>query len=208
MRYLILSFCMALIPVLVIAQTMDDSELQKLQTGEYKLAEGKIQVSFEHGVSEEEMRAEVTRLGYEVESAVFESFVLNIDNKTNEVQLAEIKALSVVDSVVDLRHEYDSEMLNEIKESRKMSDSEFNKFLEEVEEHGPLGILLVYLNADAPESTVEVLRSQFENLEISVFKPAQRTAIIKTEVGKELEAMDKLNTSSFVENSAFVGVIE
>lgn len=208
MRCFILFLWATLAPLQLMAQTIDDSDIQKLQTGEYKLAEGKIQVSFEHGVSEEEMRGEVTRLGYEVESAVFQSLILNIDNKTEETQLAEIMALSVVDSVLDLRHEYDSYALNKIKESRKMTDSEFKEFLEDLEEEGPPGFLLVYLNADATESTAEVLRSQFENLEFRVFKAAQRTAIIKTEVGKELEAMDELNAHSFVENSAFVGVIE
>jgi hypothetical protein len=200
---------MALIPLFVIAQTMDDSAIQDLQNGEYKLAEGKLQVSFEQGVSEEEMRAEVTRLGYEVESAVFENYVLHVDNRIEEDQLTEIEGLTVVDSVLDHRRQYDANLQNKIKESRMMSDAERNELLEQLEkQQGPSGLLLVFLNAGATESTVKEIRSQFENLEISVFKPAQRTAIIKTEVGKELEAMDELNTHSFVENSAFVGVID
>ncbi|HET8865410.1 MAG TPA: hypothetical protein VFM80_06895 [Gracilimonas sp.] len=190
------------------AQVIDDSDLKKLESGQYKLAEAKIQVSFELGVSEEEMRTEITRLGYEVESAIFENIVLNINNKPEESQIEEIAALAVVNSVLDLRHTYDPNMLNQIKQSRMMSDSELNELIEQLEEEGPQGLLLVYLNAEAIESTVEEIRSQFENLEMNIFRPAQRTAIIKTEPGKELEAMDELNAQSFVESTAFIGVIE
>ena len=68
--------------------------------------------------------------------------------------------------------------------------------------------IIVGLTHNASQEMVEELRSAYPELEILVEENSERTAIVKTEVDKELEAMDELKKLHFVKNTALIGSLE
>lgn len=208
MKQLVITVFCVLIPAFVFSQTMDDTNLKKLQEGGYTLEAGKVQVTFTDTVSREFAERKMAELGYEMVSSTFQNIILSIESNPKPGQLNEIESLDYVDFIMSESAGIKDEDIEEISRKDTVDSDRINTVLTQLNQTGEYEFIIVGLIPSATEEKVEELRKAYPELEILIEEVSQRMAILKTEEEKELEAMDELNKLSFVMNTAMVGVVE
>jgi hypothetical protein len=208
MKEFMITVFSVLLPVFAIAQTMDDASIKKLEGGEYSLESGKIQVTFVDTVSVEFIDKEMEIRGYEIISSNFQNLILSIENNPEPGQLNEIEGIEWVDFIMTESASMKDEDVEEISRKDTVDSDKVNKVLTLLNQTGDYEFIIVGMTYNATQEHLEKLREMYPGLEIKVSEKSQRTAILKTETDKELEAMDELEKLSFVKNTAFIGNLE
>lgn len=205
-RNIILLFL--LLPLGIKAQVMDDNSLKKLQSGEYTLEQGKIQVTFADTVHPEFVADQLDILGYEILSSNFQNIILSIENDPEPKQLKEIENTKWVDFIMTESAEVKDEKIDEIATEDSLKGDKVNRMLAQLNYSTKYEYILVALNFAATNETVDSLRAAFPGLVFKYQEQSERTAILKTDPDKEMEAMDELKKLSFVKNSALIGILD
>ena len=208
MRQLAITIFCVFMPLLVGAQVMDDTNIKKLEQGGYNLEAGKVQVTFSDTVSPDFVNHQLSELGYEILSSTFQNIILSIENNPKPGQLNEIESLDYVDFVMSESAGIKDEDIEEMSRKDTVDSDRINTVLTQLNQTGQYEFIIVGLTHNASQEMVEKLRSAYPELEILVEENSERTAIVKTEVDKELEAMDELKKLHFVKNTALIGSLE
>jgi|GEM_PF-1758736 hypothetical protein len=208
MKQLAITILCVFMPFFLSAQTMDDANIKKLEQGGYNLEAGKVQVTFSDTVSPDFVNKELSELGYEILSSTFQNIILSIENNPKPGQLNEIESLDYVDFVMSESAGMKDEDIKEMSREDTVDSDRINTVLTQLNQTGQYEFIIVGLTYNASQEMVEELRKAYPELEILVEEKSQRTAIVKTEEDKELEAMDELNKLAFVKSTAMVGVLE
>jgi hypothetical protein len=208
MEKLVIIIISVLIPFIGFAQVMDDTDIKKLKKGEYNIEAGKIQVTFSDTVSPTFVEQKLDELGYEILSSEINNIVLSIENNPSPQQLKELEDSEWVEFVVSEAAGNSDKELEEINKSDSLENDKVNQLLAKLTYSKEYEFVVVALTYSATEKTVEDIKATYPDLTFRVVQKSQRSAILKTEEDKELEAMDELKKLHFVKNTAMVGSLE
>lgn len=201
-------FILFLFPVSSFAQVMDDIDIKKLQSGQYSLAQGKIQVTFADTVHPDFISEEMEKLGYEILNSTFQNIILSIENDPKPTQLKKIENTEWVDFIMTESSEVKDEKIDEIAEEDSLKADKVNRMLAQLNYSTTYEYILVALNFRATTAMADSLIEQFPDLVFRTQEASVRTAILKTAPDKEMEAMDELNMLPYVINTAFIGTVD
>ena len=196
------------LPVGIKAQVMDDNSIKKLQSGEYTLEQGKIQVTFSDTVHPEFVTDQLESLGYEILSSNFQNIILSIENDPEPAQLKEIENTKWVDFIMTESADVKDEKIDEIANEDSLKDGKVNRMLAQLNYSTKYEYILVALNFAATNETVESLKAAFPDLVFLYKEQSERSAILKTAPDKEMEAMDELKKLPYVNNTALIGILD
>ncbi|MEQ8524310.1 hypothetical protein [Gracilimonas sp.] len=208
MKKLISIIIYTLVPFFAFSQVMDDADIKKLEKGEYNLESGKIQVTFSDTVSPNFLETKLDELGFEILSSNIQNIVLSIENNPSPKQLKELEESEWVEFVMSEAAGNADKELEQINESDSLEGNQVNQLLAKLTYSKEYEYVIVALTYSATEETVAHIKAKYPELKFKMVEESQRTAILKTEKDKELEAMDELKKLVFVENTAMVGSLE
>ncbi|MBO6584801.1 MAG: hypothetical protein JJ953_01720 [Gracilimonas sp.] len=208
MKQLVVIIVSVLVPFIGFAQVMDDTDIKKLEKGEYNIEAGKIQVTFSDTVSPTFIEQKLDDLGYEILSSEIKNIVLSIENNPSPQQLKELEESEWVEFVMSEAAGNSDKEMEEINDSDTLGSDKVNQLLAKLTYSKEYEYVVVALTYNATEITVEDIKAAYPDLKFEVLQQSQRSAILKTEEDKELEAMDELKKLDFVKNTAMVGNLE
>jgi|AntRauTorcE11897_2_1112592.scaffolds.fasta_scaffold00162_17 hypothetical protein len=192
----------------VFAQIIDDSDLRKLESGKYKLEQGMIQVSFTDTVSADYMEQQLSKYGYEILSSNFKNILLTIQGEPIHEQLNELKANKWVEFLISSTTNITEEELKVISKMNSMDEEKADQLLSGLDKSRGSYPVFISLIQSATSSEANNLISSYPDLDLRIIRESQRSAVIKTEPGKEAEVMEALGQMSFVKSTALIGVIK
>ncbi len=205
----VIGFVFAVVlPFLAFAQVMDDSDIKKLEDGEYKLEEGKIQVTFSDTVSPDYIEREFEKMGLKILSSSFQPLVLTIENASGSEIMKELEDNKWVEFIMSESEGISDDDVKEFNKKDTLDNSRINQMLTELNHSSEYKFIMVGLTYAATLAEVSEIRNKFPDLDIQIAEYAERTAIIETEAKKELETMDELKKLAYVKNTAFIGNLE
>ncbi|HBQ58497.1 MAG TPA: hypothetical protein DD671_02435 [Balneolaceae bacterium] len=102
----------------------------------------------------------------------------------------------------------DDEDLRKMKKKDSTVTERQRELLEQFKDRGNYQFLMVGLTYGATKDALADLEDIHPELKFEVALQSERSAVIKTETDKELEAMDELQSLPFVLNTAMMGSIE
>lgn len=208
MKKLIVIVFAVIAPILVFAQVMDDSSIKKLESGEYSLEEGKIQVTFSDTVSPDYVQEEFDKMGLKILSSNFQPIILKIENSPATELMKELEDSEWVDFIMSESAGISDEDISELSEKDTLDNNRVNQMLAQLNHSGEYKFVIIGLTYNATISEVAEIKSKFPDLDIQVLEYSERTAIIQTEAEKEMETMDELKKLAYVKNTAFIGSLE
>ncbi|MCP9291224.1 MULTISPECIES: hypothetical protein [Gracilimonas] len=208
MKQLVVIIVSVLVPFIGFAQVMDDTDIKKLEKGEYNIEAGKIQVTFSDTVSPTFIEQKLDDMGYEILSSEIKNIVLSIENNPSPQQLKELEESEWVEFVMSEAAGNSDKEMEEINDSDTLGSDKVNQLLAKLTYSKEYEYVVVALTYNATEKTVTDIKAAYPDLKFEVLQKSQRSAILKTEEDKELEAMDELKKLDFVKNTAMVGNLE
>jgi hypothetical protein len=190
------------------AQVIDTSELDKLQSGEYKIAEGQLQVVFADTTTKAFTLQEMHKLGIEVKSTDFKSILMIIENHPEKNH---IRSIQKDDAVYFILNEasYINSGENLMATERNIMEgnidpeavSEF-KFKDEYQ------VVMIQLIETATMQDANSIIDLHPDLKFRVLMEPRRSAVIQTSPDKEEEIISILESKPYVQSVAYMGVIE
>lgn len=208
MRTLLIFFISLLLYVSLNAQTIDTSELNKLQSGEYSIAEGQLQILFTDTTTEAFAFQELHKLGLQIKSSEFNNILLAVRNHPQKKQIQSIQEDDAVllvfneDSYINTPEDLTT-IARTIMEQKVAPESvsEF-VFKDEYE------ILMIMLNEKATMQDANRLIDKHPEVEFNTLFKARRSAVVQAESGKEDEIISTLESKPYIKSVAYMGVIE
>lgn len=190
------------------AQTIDTSELNKLQNGEYSIAEGQLQVLFSDTTTRAFALQEMQKMGVEVKSTDFNSILMIIENHPEKEHIRSIQKdesvflvlneASYVNSGEDLMSTERSIMERNI-DPETVSDFKFKDEYKAV---------MVYLKETATMKDANRIMDRHPDLKFRVLFEPRRSAVIQTDPDKEDHIITLLESKPYVKSVAYIGVLE
>jgi hypothetical protein len=208
MRSLFLFFLSILPLSMLQAQVIDTSELNKLQSGQYKLAEGQLQVLFKDTTTLSFAQKELHSLGLEIKTTEFMNLAMIIENHPKEEDIRSLQNNDAVKMVINEFSYLKSEAGNTTPITEyTLQDIDANmvsdfKFMDQYK------VVLVGLNEQASINDANLIMTQFPNLKFNIFNEGRRSAVVLTKPENEEEIITLLESKPFVESVAYMGVLE
>ncbi|MEX2478460.1 MAG: hypothetical protein WD357_08490 [Gracilimonas sp.] len=194
--------------ITIFAQVIDDSDLKKLESGQYKIEQGMIQVSFSDTLSNNYMERKLSEYGYKILSSNFKNILLSIDGEPVREQLEEIKTNRWVEFIIGETTNITEEDIKRISEMNSLDKETMDKLYTQLEQNTNPDPVFISMSYNTTSSQANELISSYPDLGLRIIRGNQRSAVIKTEPGKEAETMEALEHISFVNSTAHIGVID
>ncbi|MFP8489971.1 hypothetical protein ACKGJO_12860 [Gracilimonas sp. Q87] len=205
----LLIFLFTILPLFVIqAQVIDTSELNKLQSGQYKLAEGQLQVVFNDTTTLSFIQKELHSLGLQIKQSEFENVVMIIENHPEKDDIRSLQKNETVKMVINEASYLKSESggtapLTDISLQSIDPDliSDF-KFKDQYQ------VVFVILEDNAAIKDADRIIGQYQNLKFNTLNQGRRAAVILTGTNDEDEIITLLESKPYVNSVAYMGIIE
>lgn len=182
------------------------SQIQRIESGQYKFAKGEIEVFLVDTVSKEYAQLEIKRAGFEIISTKISPITFLISGKKGELELSDIENSPLVESVIILPSMYDSMAVEEMiirqkmnKEEAERSRKSFRSLKESVS-----GTVKMHYSVTKEMANKFYEENKKYKLQPSMFEP--RSVTVKTVPGKEKEAITELKKLKIVESVAYIAL--
>ncbi|WP_020403409.1 hypothetical protein [Gracilimonas tropica] len=199
---------MLLFPGLLMGQVMDESDINKLEQGKYKLEKGKVQVSFVDTVSLGYVKEEFGKLGLKILTTDFKPIILQVYEMPENLSLEELEENEWVELVFHTSANMDETAQEEIKEKYSSRLKEVISLYEQIKREGFYEITLVVMTSEAMKESFEKLLEQYPGMNAEILQQSEKSAVVETEENRELDVMDLLNELDYVKNTAMIGSLE
>lgn len=190
------------------AQVIDTSELDKLQSGEYKIAEGQLQVVFADTTTQSFVESEFTSLGVELKSLEFDNVILSIGNHPSRDQIRLLQDEASVKAVMN----ESSYLSSDSQEQIQINGSGFQNIepdnLSEFEFKEAYQFVFVIMDDNVNAERASILIDRYPDLKLNIFTKGRRAAVVVTSPDKEEEIISILESKPYVQSVAYMGVIE
>lgn len=190
------------------AQVIDTSELDKLQSGEYKIAEGQLQVVFADTTTQSFVESEFTSLGVELKSLEFDNVILSIGNHPSRDQIRLLQDEASVKAVMN----ESSYLSSDSQEQIQINGSGFQNIepdnLSEFEFKEAYQFVFVIMDDNVNAERAGILIDRYPDLKLNIFTKGRRAAVVVTSPDKEEEIISILESKPYVQSVAYMGVIE
>lgn len=199
---------MLLFPGLLMGQVMDESDINKLEQGKYKLEKGKVQVSFEDTVSLNYVQEEFRELELKILTTDFKPIILQVYEMPENLSLEELEENEWVELVFHTSADMDETAQEEIKKTYSSRFKEVISLYEQIKREGFYEITLVVMTSEAMKESFEKLLEQYPGMNAEIIQESEKSAVVQTEENRELDVMDLLNELDYVKNTAMIGSLE
>jgi hypothetical protein len=199
---------MVLQPVIISAQQIDETSIKKLERGEAKIETGKVQVTFVDTVSPAFVEDSFNKLGFIILSSNFQQIVLVIENNPDPKQVQDLEENQWVDFVLSESEGISDQGMKVLAKKDSVNHAKVNTVLAQLNHRSTYKYLLVGLKYAATEETVKEIQKKYPGLDFKMMSPSVRSAIVKTEEGKEAAMIEALEKLPFVKNTAYIGSLE
>lgn len=190
------------------AQVIDTSELDKLQSGEYKIAEGQLQVVFADTTTQSFVESEFTSLGVELKSLEFDNVILSIGNHPSRDQIRLLQDEASVKAVMN----ESSYLTSDSQEQIPINGSRFQNLepdnLSEFEFKEAYQFVFVIMDNNVNAERAGILIDRYPDLKLNIFTKGRRAAVVVTSPDKEEEIISILESKPYVQSVAYMGVLE
>lgn len=190
------------------AQVIDTSELDKLQSGEYKIAEGQLQVVFADTTTQSFVESEFTSLGVELKSLEFDNVILSIGNHPSRDQIRLLQDEASVKAVMN----ESSYLSSDSQEQIQINGSGFQNIepdnLSEFEFKEAYQFVFVIMDDNVNAERAGILINRYPDLKLNIFTKGRRAAVVVTSPDKEEEIISILESKPYVQSVAYMGVLE
>lgn len=205
----VLPFFLLLLPISeLVAQTIDTSELDKLQKGEYTLAEGQLQVLFDDTTSQSYVQKELLALGLEIKSLDFSNVILTPESHPEKAPLLSLMNERSVKAVIN----ESSYLATNTSESKPIKNVGLQNIdpedLSEFQFKDSYQFVFVILKDNANMQSANKLIADHPALDLSVFADGRRSAVVLTSPNNEEEVISLLESIPFVQSVAYMGILE
>lgn len=207
MKKLIVIVFAVLMPLFAFAQVIDDSSIKQLESGEYTLEEGRIQVTFSDTVSPDYVQQEFEKMGLKILSSNFQPIVLTIENAPATELMKQLEDSKWVDFIMSESAGISDEDINELSDKDTLDNNRVNQMLAQLNHGGEYKFIIIGLTYAATIAEVAEIKSNYPDLDIQVSEYSERTAVIQTAEAKEMETMDELKKLGYVKSTAFIGSV-
>lgn len=208
MKQIIVLLLSILMSVPAFGQVIDASELNKLESGQFKLEPGKVQITFADTVTDGYMQKKISELGYEVLNSNFQNILLTVTNNPKPEELKKIEDHESVEYVINETSDLNADIIKKVFKNYFLDDSKIEQMLSQKNQNSRLQITFIALHGKATVADAEQIITNNPELDIHIMRKNHRTAIIKTDLEREAEAMDALSQLKIVKSTALLGVIE
>jgi hypothetical protein len=190
------------------AQVIDTSELDKLQKGEYTLAEGQLQVLFDDTTTQSYIEKEFLKSGLEIKSLDFNNVILTLGSHPEKNQLRSLQGEASVKAVIN----ESSYLLTDNDERKPFDDLGFQNIdpedISEFQFKDAYQFVFVILDDNANMKSANKIIADYPELKLSVLSEGRRSAVVLTSPNNEEEVISLLESKPFVQSVAYMGVIE
>lgn len=200
-------FLLSLIPFAVNAQTMDVSDLEKLEQGKFRYAEGRIQVTVDDTTTPAFIEKDFGSLGYSVNSfnitplKGFGKGVLSggmADSLRNHPYVKEILVQKPV-----LSEGYEQRIM----ENDEFSPAQKDSLLKQIRMSLKQTSLVVIFRMEVNRAMAEEILKLTGSFPLELEEAQTRSVIVETEKGKEAEVIRELDKKNYVKYGALIGII-
>ena len=190
------------------AQVIDTSELDQLQSGEYKIAEGQLQVVFADTTTQSFVKSEFTSLGVELKNLEFDNVILSIGNHPSRDQIRLLQDEASVKAVMN----ESSYLSTDSQEQIQINGSEFRNIdpdnISEFEFKEAYQFVFVIMNDNVNAEHAGILIDTYPDLKLNIFTKGRRAAVVVTSPDNEDEIISILESKPYVQSVAYMGVLE
>ncbi|HKK24900.1 MAG TPA: hypothetical protein VJ941_04695 [Gracilimonas sp.] len=190
------------------AQVIDTSELDQLQSGEYKIAEGQLQVVFADTTTQSFVKSEFTSLGVELKNLEFDNVILSIGNHPSRDQIRLLQDEASVKAVMN----ESSYLSTDSQEQIQINGSEFRNIdpdnISEFEFKEAYQFVFVIMNDNVNAERAGILIDTYPDLKLNIFTKGRRAAVVVTSPDNEDEIISILESKPYVQSVAYMGVLE
>lgn len=201
-----------LIPVFLFstaqAQEIDTSELKKLQEGEYKIAEGQLQVEFNDTTTQSFVLNEMRSLDLTVKNMEFDNVILVIEDHPKKEDIFSLQQEGSVKFVIN-----ESSMLKtENGEVGQITNFDLQEIrpenISEFQIKDAYQFVFVVLENKANLKQANELTEKYADLKFNVLSEGRRAAVILTTPENEEQVISQLENKPYVKSVAYMGVLE
>lgn len=199
---------LCLLPFAVNAQTMDVSDLEKLEQGKFRYAEGRIQVTVDDTTTPAFIEKDFGSLGYSVNSfniTPLKGFGKGVlpegmaDSLRNHPFVKEVLVQKPV-----LSEGYEQRIL----ENEEFSAAQKDSLLKQIRQSLMQTSLVVIFRMEVNREMAEELLPLTAGFPLELEQAQTRSVIVETESGKEAEVIEVLDKKKYVKYGALIGIIE
>lgn len=190
------------------AQVIDTSELDKLQSGEYKIAEGQLQVVFADTTTKAFTLQEMHNLGIEVKSTDFKSILMIIENHPEKDH---IRSIQKDDTVYFILNEasYINSGENLMTTERNIMEGNIDpKAVSDFKFKAEYQVVMIQLIETATMQDANRIIDLHPDLKFRVLSEPRRSAVIQSSPENEDEIISILENKPYVQSVAYMGVLE
>lgn len=187
---------------------MDDSNIKRLQDGQFSFAKGEVQVTFSDTVSPDFVREQLNILGYEILNLNVQPIFAWIQNTPDEEQLRALEKDSRVNRIVVEQRGISEIALYEMFERDSLSQEEQKEAMERFRAMEDQKIVRLFFNYNVDEQAARTFINEYQDIDFRLDMVSPKTAIVKTEVEKEAEAMEALELLVYIKSTAYIGIID
>jgi ribonucleotide reductase alpha subunit len=195
-------------PVIVFAQVVDDSAINKIQKGNYSIEKGKIQVTFADTVSPDFIEKEMGLMGLKLLSSNFQPIMLRVTEIPEALTMKDLEDNKWVEFIMSESAGLDEKEFQEINKEDTVDSKRINDMLAQLNHSGKYEYIMLGLTYAATDEAISEILSIHPDLNIEIEERGERTAVIETKPDQELAVMDELNKLSYVKNTAMIGYLE
>jgi len=190
------------------AQVIDTSELDKLQSGEYKIAEDQLQLLFTDTTTKAFALQEMHKMGIEIKSTDFKSFLMIIENHPEKNH---IRSIQKDDAVYFILNEasYINSGENLLATERNIMEGNIDpetvsdfKFKDEYQ------VVMIQLKETATIQDANRIIDLHPDLKFRVLFEPRRSAVIQINPENENEIISILESKPYIQSVAYMGVLE
>ncbi|MTI89563.1 MAG: hypothetical protein FH748_16535 [Balneolaceae bacterium] len=205
-------FClgiMLMLPAVIVAQTMDLSELKALEEGNYSFAKGKVQVTLTDTTTPAFVMRDFKQQGYEVSSINIKPIVGFGTAEVEESVITELEEHPYIKNLIVHKQAFTSADREKIMEMENASKERKEKLVEELTAMSKKSRMQVIFNINITKTKAHELLDRYPAISVTLLNDdSPRTVIVKTPEGRETQMMDKLEKIPYVESTAMIGVID
>ena len=183
-------------------------EVQKVQAGEYFFTKGEVLVTFSDTVEPEFIKKQFQRLGVEILNLRVEPITAKVSSNLPDSILMRLSEHPYILSVNYHMREFSEKAFQEMIERKERTKEEIQKLRKSFKKLSETKFPYIIFKYNVTEEMAKkVVEDNLEfGVKLNIIEP--RTAVVKTEIGKEQEIMEKLNQLKYVENTAFIAILQ
>ncbi|MDZ7808511.1 MAG: hypothetical protein U5K71_15565 [Gracilimonas sp.] len=205
----LLIFFLTLFPLSVLhAQVIDTSELDKLQKGEYSIAEGQLQVLFTDTTTKAFALQEMQKLGVQVKSTDFNNILMLIQSHPEKKHILSIQNDEAVHLVLN-EESYVNSGEDLVTNERTIMEGNIDpetvsdfKFKDEYQ------AVMIHLKETATMQDANRIINQHPDIKIRVLLEPRRAAVVQTNPDDEDDMISLLESRPYVMSVAYMGVLK